>query len=63
MMEELCCEECKRPFKYGDSLYFKPIPYLEYMDGKEVTMEPYCKYCITSHSLRGDKNDRNMFYL
>ena len=49
--EVLRCEDCGYAFKHGENLYFKPIPYLEYMDDKEVTMEPYCKYCITSHAI------------
>jgi hypothetical protein len=44
--EALRCTDCNYRFNYGDSLYFKPIPYLEYMDDREVTMEPYCKYCV-----------------
>jgi hypothetical protein len=51
--EQLSCDDCGCIFNYGDSLYFKPIPYIEYMDGGEVTMEPYCKYCITSFSVGG----------
>ncbi len=50
-MEPLRCGDCGKLFEHGESLYFKPVPYLEYMDGKEVILEPYCKYCITSHSV------------
>ena len=59
-MDVLRCEDCDREFLYGDSLYFKPIPYLDYMDGNEVTMEPYCKYCITSHSLGESHVSKNI---
>ena len=44
--EPLKCEECGREFKYGETLYFKPVPYLQHMDYKEVQLYPYCKYCI-----------------
>lgn len=47
----LRCAECRLQFHYGDTLYFKPVPYLLGMDDEDIEIAPYCKEFIKAFAL------------